>query len=256
MTSVRTDADRLVLLGANGRHRQWSIDEIDWRVPVVVPAWFPRQTYIAAISQLYHGELATAKACGRLVDSWVDIDPDRRACLEIQIRDEIRHAEVYRTYLARLGDIASPDAAVAALLEGGGGWRDPDLGIMLAYHVLLEGEALHIQHGFATWLPCPLFRELNARIVVDEARHVGFGMIALPARLAGLSAEERHALLSWFKNLWLDCAVPIMERFRVPTIMTRRICRKWLESRWRRQVLSLSAVGLIDIKNADTAARL
>jgi hypothetical protein len=256
MIPARADSHRLATLVANGQDWQWSADEIDWREPVVVPAWFPRRTYVAAISQLYHGELATAEACRRLLAALPGADADARACLEIQIRDETRHAEVYQAYLARLGDIAPPEPAVTALLEGGRGWRDPDLGIMLAYHVLLEGEALQIQHGFATWLPCPLFRALNARIVVDEARHVGFGKIVLPARLAGLPAEERYSLFSWVRDLWHDCALPVMERFRAPAVMTPRICRKWLESRWRRQVRSLAAIGLIEAGEIDAAARL
>jgi hypothetical protein len=246
MAAARTVSHRLAALVANGRDGQWSAASIDWRAPVVVPAWFPRRVYVAAVSQLYHGELATAEACRRLLDATPASDAEARACLELQIRDEVRHAEVYGAYLARLGDIAPREPAVTALLEGGRGWRDPELGMVLAYHVLLEGEALRIQHGFATWLPCPLFGALNARIAVDEARHVGFGKIYLPARLAAMSAEERRDLFLWVRDLWRDCAVPIMERFRVPGVMTARICRRWLESRWRRQARDFAAIGLVE----------
>jgi len=255
MVSAQVASHRLATLITNGHDSQWSADAIDWRGPVVVPPWYPRGTYVAAISQLYHGELATAESCRRLLAGPLGEDSDARACLEIQIHDEIRHAEVYGAYLARLGDVAPAEPAFVRLLERGRGWRDPDLGMMLAYHVLLEGEALRIQHGFATWLPCPLFRELNARIVVDEARHVGFGKIVLPARLAALLAGERRALLGWIEDIWRECVPPLMERFRVPGIMTPRICRKWLDSRWRRQVRSFAAIGLVESRNIAIAAR-
>jgi len=238
-------------LVGNGRDQQWSTDTIDWRQPIAVPAWLSRQAYIAIISQLYHGELATVEACRRLQAGALGGDPQIRACLEIQIGDETRHADVYRAYLSRLGDITPLQPELAALLERGHRWSDSDLGAILAYHVLLEGEALQIQHGFVTWLPCPLFRALNARIVVDEARHVGFGRVILPTRLAEMSAEERRSLLVWVKDLWQECAVAVMERYRIPSIMTARVCRRWLESRWRRQLRNLAAVGLIDSENTE-----
>ena len=256
MIPARAPSHRLATLIANGHDRQWSANEVDWRESVFVPSWFPRKTYIAAISQLYHGELATAEACRRLLATPLGIDTEIRACLEIQIRDEIRHAEVYRAYLARLGDIVPSEPVVAAMLERGYGWREPILGTVLSYHVMLEGEALNIQQGLATWLPCPLFRAVNARIVVDEARHVGFGKTYLPARIADIPIEERGDLFLWIKELWHDCARPVMEKFHVPGVMSPRIRRRWLKSRWQRQVRDLASIGLIEANNAAPSARL
>jgi len=258
MASVRTIPDRLAALAANGADAPWSVDDaVDWRAPVVVPTWLPRRTFIAAVSQLYHGEIATAVACRRLLAGPVGADAGARACLEAQIVDEARHARAYRTYLARLGDIAPTEPAVAAFLrDGAAGPGDPDLGAILAYHVVLEGEALRIQQGFATWLPCPVFRALNARIARDEARHVGFGRIYLENRLAHLPVEERRVMFLWVKALWRACAESVMDRFRIPGVMTARIAQRWLESRWQRQVKDLVALGLVGEGEAREAARL
>lgn len=253
------DADtRLRALAANGADAPWSVEgAVDWRQAVVVPAWLPRRTFVAAVSQLYHGEIATAAACRRLLAGPVGADAGACACLETQIADETRHARAYRTYLARLGDIAPTEPPVAAFFrDGGAGPGDPDLGAILAYHVVLEGEALRIQQGFATWLPCPVFRALNARIARDEARHVGFGRIYLESRLAVLPVEERRVMFLWVKALWRACAEPVMDRFRVPGVMTARLARRWLESRWQRQVKDLVALGLVGEGEAREATRL
>jgi hypothetical protein len=258
VSSVRNIDARLRAVAANGADAPWSVEEaVDWRQAVVVPTWLPRRTFVAAVSQLYHGEIATAAACRRLLAGPVGINAGARACLEIQIADETRHARAYQTYLARLGDIAPAEPAVAAFLQDGAAAPgDSDLGAILAYHVVLEGEALRIQHGFATWLPCPVFRALNGRIARDEARHVGFGRIYLASRLAVLPVEERRILFQWVKALWRACAESVMDRFRIPGVMTARIARRWLESRWQRQVKDLAALGLIGASEVREAARL
>ncbi len=258
MSSARSIDARLRAVAANGVDAPWSADDaVDWRAPLVVPAWLPRRTFVAAVSQLYHGEIATAAICRRLLAGPVGADAGARACLEAQIVDEARHARAYRAYLARLGDIAPAEPAAAAFFRGGAaGPGDPDLGAILAYHVVLEGEALRIQQGFATWLPCPVFRALNARIARDEARHVGFGRIYLENRLAVLPVEERRALFLWVKALWRACAESVMERFRIPGVMTARTARRWLESRWQRQVKDLVALGLVGESEAREATRL
>jgi hypothetical protein len=255
---VRSIDARLRAVAANGADAPWSVEDVvDWRQAVIVPTWLPRRTFVAAVSQLYHGEIATAAACHRLLAGPVGADTDARACLETQIADETRHARAYRAYLARLGDIAPTEPAVAAFLrDGAAAPGDSDLGAILAYHVVLEGEALRIQHGFATWLPCPLFRALNARIARDEARHVGFGRIYLEGRLADLPVEERRALFLWVKALWRACAESVMARFRIPGVMTGRIARRWLESRWERQVKDLVALGLVGASELREASRL
>lgn len=258
MSSVWSIDARLRAVAANGADAPWSVEDVvDWQAPLIVPSWLPRRTFVAAVSQLYHGEIATAAACRRLLAGPVGADAGARVCLEIQIADETRHARAYRAYLARLGDIAPTGPAVAVFLrDAATAPGDPDLGAILAYHVVLEGEALRIQRGFATWLPCPVFRALNARIARDEARHVGFGRIYLEGRLAALSVEERRALFQWVKALWRACAESVMERFRVPGVMTARIARRWLESRWQRQVKDLAALGLIGASEVREASRL
>lgn len=236
---------RLDAIAANGRGSAWSADEILDGTEVVVPRFLSRRAYVAAVSQLHHGEVATVGLCRRLLRGSFGNVPAARVCIENQIVDEIRHADAYRAYLESVGDIVPPDPAVVAYFEAAEGWPDdPDVGAVLAYHVVLEGEALRMQLGFATWLPCPAFRALNGRIARDEARHVGFGRAVLERRIAAMPPERRRDLLRWIETLWWEAAAAILGRFSMPGLNCERLTRKWLESRWRRQVADLAVIGL------------
>jgi len=186
----------LAALAARGRRAQWSADrEVDWQLPVRPPRWLTRRAYVSAISQLYHGEVATIRACRRLADEISD--PAARDCLEVQIADEMRHAGAYAAYLDRLGGVAPIDPAVADAHGEGTTWNGAPAALVVLYHVVLEGEALMLHGDFRRWFRCPLFRDINRRIEVDEARHVAFGRLYLRSRLARMPADQRLDIYRW-----------------------------------------------------------
>ena len=244
-------ADKLDALTVNGLNGQWSADTaLDWDQDVVVPKWMSNDVYVSAISQLYYGEMATLRMCRRLASELAD--PEARRFLQTQIADESRHVGVYEDYLKRLGDIAPMHASVKKAHEAGFSWTGSYHGIIVAFHVMLEGEALRAQERFATWFPCPLFRQINKKVSRDEARHIAFGKIYLRDRLVALPQDERFEILRWVRSIWGDCLHAAMDHYRIPGIVTQRMRRSWMESRWQKQIKALADIGLVA---ADEVAR-
>ena len=146
-TDCRIDA-----LIANSQARQWSMDEdIDWRQEIIPPGWLLRRFRGALISQFLHGEEATARVCRRLMAEVSD--PSVRRLLAMQIADEDRHARVYKKYLARLGEWTPMEPAMKEAVERALQWNGSPLGLVVAFHIVLEGEALRSLRDLAVELP-------------------------------------------------------------------------------------------------------
>ena len=230
-------------LAVKGAAQQWSLDDIDWDIEAVVPAWLPRKFHAALISQFYHGERATIRMCRALLDGVTD--PLVRRCLNLQIEDEERHARVYTDYLARIGDFAPPEPALEAAFAEALSWSGPPQAMVSAFNIILEGEALRALEDLGGWLPCPLFQRINVRICRDEARHFAFGRIYLKATMGGLDQSQRLDIFRRLKGLWRDTAFGTLDGFWIPGLITRRRRRNWAEEGWQVHLKSLIEVGLI-----------
>jgi len=230
---------------AKARAGQWSLGEkIDWGLGPRLPFWWPRKALAEAVSQLYHGELATAGFCRRLVARLQD--PTAIECLRFQIADEIRHAALYDGYLVRLGGPRAIQPALALAIREVEAWQGPLEGQVLAYHVVLEGEALLLQDAFARLVPCPLLRQINHRILRDEARHVAFGKIFLHQRLPRLDRTLRLEIYRWLSDLWWTVTRASVAKTEARLCWALRGPRAGVDDRWARRQADLLAVGLID----------
>ena len=237
-------AQRLSLLTQNARRNQWSAsDDLDWSLEPVPPRTMTSDDYVWLISQLYHGERATQAACGRVM---IEIENTAaRDFLATQMADEARHEQVYAAYLRRLGDFAEIDPALSRAYSSGQSWPGTYHGMVVAFHVLLEGEVVSLQQDFLRWFSCPMLDQINRRIARDEARHVAFGKIYLKPALADLSLEERIAIFQWVRGLWRDCAEAVAARYLKDRGLMRRFGAIWLDARWRRQLHALQDIGLV-----------
>ena len=189
--SPSTPFQRLAAKGAQG---QWSVADIqDWDGDVGAPKWLPRKFQSALISQFYHGELATLKMCRRVL---AEIgDPEAKRCLSFQISDEERHARIYLAYLEKTGGRLQPvDPVLEAAYDKALAWSGPPEGLICAFNIILEGEALFALDYLGGWLTCPLFKRINERISRDEARHTAYGVKYLPRAVSRLSDHEREDL--------------------------------------------------------------
>ncbi len=215
---------------------------VDWSLSPVRPRWATERAYVEAVSQLLHAERLTRRACTRLAPALTE--PVAARFVESQARDEARHAEMYASYLARVGDVAPMDSALAAALDGALEWHHSIPAMMVAFNVVLEGEAVHLHGAAARAFPCPLVRQIATTVGRDEARHTAFGRIYLTRALAPLATEERRAIYLDIQVLWRAVARPSAGDGQRGAIL-RRAWRGYMAARWRTHCRTFERIGLI-----------
>jgi hypothetical protein len=225
----------------NAENGQWQIkDDIDWSIHPSPPNFLTQRFIGRALGALMAGEEAIAAACKMLLAA--SPDADLRACLEYQAADEERHAKVYRAYLERVGmPPLIPDGfreATKQLVN----WKGPPAGLIFAVHVVLESEALTLQHELSDDIRCPLFQAINRRVSQDEARHVAFGQVVSSGANALLTDQERLETVAAIKNIWDACIKALVN----DNAVLWRAVKGFSERRWTLQAKSLEKLGLID----------
>jgi len=226
------------------RAGQWSPDEaIDWNQRAKRPAWLGRAVYGQVISQLLQGERATIEFCLALHEVLPEGAAQR--CVSYQLADERRHALVLERYLERQRRPVTYSKALNRMHEHILVAERPIVAKMVAYHAVLEGEAISLLQDLSACFTCPLFRQIMKRLAVDEARHLAFGKKFLSENLEILSLEEKRDVYIWVKGLWFDGAAATLVEFSGLTAWVSRRRNLDLERRWARQVMVLRQVGLI-----------
>ena len=217
---------------------------IDWDAAVKPPRWLPRRTYVNMVSQLLHGERATTDVLKHLATR-LD-DPLAKTFIGTQIADEERHQALYTGYLERLGDIAPPDEAIQQGFAAGLDWNGPWQGIIVACHVILEGEALKLQQDALAAFDCLLLRQVSRQVMQDEARHVAFGKVYVAPAIAALSADERRDIYVWVKRLWREAAQIGWRKQRgIGGLAYGVLKNHYMRKHWATHERSLRAIGLI-----------
>jgi len=244
---MRTDLPRhtrrrLEALAVKGERSQWSMDDIDWSRGPQVPRWLPKRLYRSIISQFQYGERMTVELCRRLANELGD--PVLIRCVELQAKDEARHADVYARYLQSIGVTLDPDPALRDALTAALHHPGPPALPMLAYHVILEGEAMRTLEDLRGTFPCPLFTEISKRTARDEARHIAFGRLYLKAVMPTLTTAEKAELVRDLRGFWAACADGILAGYRVPGFFSRPLRRRWAADGWRQHAAALADVGL------------
>jgi len=234
---------RLVTLANKARHRQWHLDiDIDWTLPVRPNRWIPKHVVAATVSQLYHGEIASAEMCRYLLDQ---LDgTETKAFLALQIADEERHAAAYQRYLGLFGDRVPIETALQRTLQAGYEAPGGNAGKLVACHLLLESEALRVHEALAARVRCPLLDAINRRIGPDEARHVAFGSLMARDLVRDMEPATRRQLSDWAAQTWHDCARALLDDLRNYGLLATQPFSQRLEKGWARQARQLEDIGL------------
>jgi len=151
--------------------------------------------HIAAwrLSVLMHGEQGAMLACSQMVD--IVRGADAKFFQATQVVDEARHNEVLHRYMAlRLDGESYPLAGnvkeIFDTLLGTGAWYLKTIGLQL----VAETFAVSLFRMLAESSKDAILCQVCRRILQDEARHMGFGMLSLPAVVAEASAAERREM--------------------------------------------------------------
>jgi len=145
------------------------------------------------LSTLMHGEHGAMLVCSQLVENVHG--QDAKLFQATQVVDEGRHNEVLHRYLAlRLEGESYPLAGnvkeIFDTLLGTSAWYLKTIGLQL----VAETFAVSLFRMLAESSKDEVLRVICRRILQDEARHMGFSMLSLPAVVEEATESERHEM--------------------------------------------------------------
>src|SRR5262245_19068472 len=142
------------------------------------------------LSTLVHGEHGAMLVCSQMVETVHG--QDGKLFQATQVVDEARHNEVLHRYLARRLDgqtypLAGNVREIFDTLLGTSSWHLKTIGLQL----VAETFAVSLFKMLAETSQDEVLREVSRRILADEARHMGFGMLSLPAVVEEATEAEQ-----------------------------------------------------------------
>jgi P-aminobenzoate N-oxygenase AurF len=145
------------------------------------------------LSVLLYGEQGAMLACSQLVETVSGTD--QKFFQATQVVDEARHNEALERYLQdRLDGLHYPMPDNERFLFDAI-LTDPRWYIKtIALQLVAETFAVSMFRMMSQAATDPVLREVCGRILQDESRHMGFGMLALPAIIRDAGAAERSEM--------------------------------------------------------------
>ena len=217
--SYAVDQEEFRKLYENAKRDQWNASrDIPWEQPVDLDAgviadelvdifgtdyWkrlsakqqaeLNRRTAAWRLSTLMYGEHGAMLVCSQLVE--MVSGGDAKFFQATQVLDEARHTEVLNRYITeKLGGLFYPMPAgekeLFDVLLGDSRWPVKTIGLQL----VAETFAVALFKMMAETAKDPLLKEICRRVLSDESRHMGFGMLSLPAVVEGSNEAERRDL--------------------------------------------------------------
>ena len=145
------------------------------------------------LSTLMAGEHGAMLVCSQLVENVTG--QDEKLFQATQVVDEARHNEVLQRYVTlRLDGETYPLAGnvreIFDTLLGTSAWYLKTIGLQL----VAETFAVSLFRMLAESSKDAILRQVCRRILQDEARHMGFGMLSLPAVVENATEAERREM--------------------------------------------------------------
>jgi len=214
------DDPRLAELYRRAKQGQWDGDELSWETDVdpenperpIFPDGFvdwelgrelgirlspKEQTRLVndigawTLAQFLHGEQGALYAAAQVTEAVQLMDAKFYGAT--QVMDEARHVEVFSRYLeAKIGKLYQVNDNLFTIIDAlmsDGRWDMKFLGMQ----IMIEGLALGAFGTLHALTREPLLKELLARVIQDEARHVHFGVVALRDQFTKKISEKERA---------------------------------------------------------------
>jgi P-aminobenzoate N-oxygenase AurF len=145
------------------------------------------------LSVLVYGEQGALLACSQLVNTVKGTDA--KFFQATQVADEARHNEVLERYIQhRLGGLHYPmpdnERFIFDAILTDSRWYIKTIALQL----VAETFAVSMFRMMQECAVDPLLSEICGRILQDESRHMGFGMLALPTIVREAGEHERHEM--------------------------------------------------------------
>ncbi|HZS36171.1 MAG TPA: ferritin-like domain-containing protein [Polyangia bacterium] len=217
------------------------------------------------ISQFLHGEQGALLAASQLVVSVPDIDSKYYA--STQVVDEGRHVEVYDRYLhEKIGQsypISKPLKQLLDLILTDNRWDMKLLGMQ----IMVEGLALAAFNMLRENTDEPLLKKLTHYVMLDEARHVAYGVLSLKDYYNDAKESERREREDFiyeasvlmrdrflFDQVWEKMGMPVEECKRIALESeSQRMFRQMLFSKI---VPAVKKMGLLSARQRERFEKL
>ena len=199
-----------------------------------------RELFIWLLSQFLHGEQGALMAASQLVLAVPDTDSKFYAAT--QVVDEGRHVEVYSRYLHdKVGSSYPISPHLKKLLDlilVDGRWDMKLLGMQ----IMVEGLALASFGMMKQIVQEPLIKQLLHYVMVDEARHVAYGVVSLRDHYRDMKESERLER----EDFVYEAAVlmrdrflfePVWEKLGMPVAECARLAKESESQKLFRQML-------------------
>ncbi len=178
------------------------------------------------LSQFLHGEQGALFAAAQVTEAVQFFDGKLYG--STQVMDEGRHVEVFSRYLdGKLGKLYHINDNLFVIIDAlmsDGRWDMKFLGMQ----IMVEGLALGAFGTLYRLTKEPLLRELLRMVILDEARHVHYGVLALREHITTqLSERERQEREDWA----FEVALLMRNRF-----MAYEVYDEWFAGRMPRSV--------------------
>ena len=163
------------------------------------------------LSTLVHGEHGAMLVCSQMVENVHG--QDAKLFQATQVVDEGRHNEVLHRYLrlrleGRTYPLAGNVKEIFDTLLGTSSWHMKTIGLQL----VAETFAVSLFRMLAESSKDEILREICRRILQDEARHMGFGMLSLPSVVEEATEAEHREMEDfavWALNRTLTGIFPL-----------------------------------------------
>jgi len=180
------------------------------------------------LSQFLHGEQGALFAAAQVTEAVQFFDGKLYGAT--QVMDEGRHVEVFHRYLdqklQKLYQINDNLFVIIDALMSDGRWDMKFLGMQ----IMVEGLALGAFGTLYRQTREPLLRELLARVIQDEARHVHYGVLALREQFTReLSERERQEREDWA----FEVALLMRDRFMAYELYDEWFGGRMSRAHWR-----------------------
>ncbi len=184
------------------------------------------------LSQFLHGEQGALFAAAQVTEAVQFFDGKLYGAT--QVMDEGRHVEVFSRYLQdKLGRLYQVNDNLFVIIDAlmtDGRWDMKFLGMQ----IMVEGLALGAFSTLFTMTKEPLLKELLKRVILDEARHVHYGVIALKQHInQELSERERSEREDWA----YEVALLMRNRFMAYEVFDEWFAGRLSREAWREVVL-------------------
>ncbi len=169
------------------------------------------------LSQFLHGEQGALLATAQIVDA-VPL-ADAKFYASTQVMDEARHVEVYDKYLRDKIELQYPiNPHLKSLLDQimtDSRWDMKYIGMQ----IMVEGLALAAFQFIHKMSKDPLIRDITHYVMLDEARHVAFGVLTLQDTYAkgNLSPKE----MSERQDFCYESSILMRDRFQAREVWER-----------------------------------